>query len=241
MQSAEGRRERKNTQHSPLAQDPSVTPHVIKTWFKSLSVFPGQFTLERRKDRNPTMRTQSCLCYLLAWSSPPPPPPPCGRSPLSLCAEWFQSCPTLCNALARSTSGSSVHGFLQERILKWVVMASSRGSSRCRDWTHVSYVSCIDRWVLYHSCHLGNSEVFQKPSITTAFLTSSSVFPRLLQRLTWRGYTPTPPKQRFQGQWGPGANRQDRKRSFSWWGQPLEQSGSSLPVSSRICRVLVPP
>ena len=34
-------------------------------------------------------------------------------------------------------------GILQARILEWVATPSSRGSSRCRDQTHVSYVSCI--------------------------------------------------------------------------------------------------
>ena len=47
-------------------------------------------------------------------------------------------------------SGSSVHGILQARILEWVAMPSSRGSSRPRDQTHISYISCFDRWVLYH-------------------------------------------------------------------------------------------
>ena len=28
--------------------------------------------------------------------------------------------------------------------------SSSRVSSRLRDWTHISYVSCIGRWILYH-------------------------------------------------------------------------------------------
>ena len=41
-------------------------------------------------------------------------------------------------------------GILQARILEWVAMPSSRGSFRPRDWTHISYVSCIGRWVLYH-------------------------------------------------------------------------------------------
>ena len=40
------------------------------------------------------------------------------------------------------------------RILQWIAMPSSRGSFRPRDSTNVSYVSCIDRWVLYHYCHL---------------------------------------------------------------------------------------
>ena len=34
-------------------------------------------------------------------------------------------------------------GILQARILEWVPMPSSRSSSQPRDWTHVSYVSCI--------------------------------------------------------------------------------------------------
>ena len=50
----------------------------------------------------------------------------------------------------KQPSGSSVHGILQARILEWVAMHSSRGSSWPRDWTHVSYVSCIGRGVLYH-------------------------------------------------------------------------------------------
>ena len=36
-------------------------------------------------------------------------------------------------------------GFLQTIILEWVAVPSSRGSSQPRDWTQVSYVSCIDR------------------------------------------------------------------------------------------------
>ena len=61
-----------------------------------------------------------------------------------------QSCPTLCNPMDCSPSGFSVHGILQARILKWVAMPSFRGSSRPRDRTCISYVSCIGRQVLYH-------------------------------------------------------------------------------------------
>ena len=49
-----------------------------------------------------------------------------------------------------SPPGSSVHAILQARILEWVAMPSSTESSWPRDWTHVSYISCIGRWVLYH-------------------------------------------------------------------------------------------
>ena len=44
-----------------------------------------------------------------------------------------QSCPTLCNPTDYSLPGSSVHGILQARILEWVVISFSRGSSRPRD------------------------------------------------------------------------------------------------------------
>ena len=40
-----------------------------------------------------------------------------------------QSCLTLCNPMDYSLSGSSVHEILQARILEWVAMPSSRGSS----------------------------------------------------------------------------------------------------------------
>ena len=46
----------------------------------------------------------------------------------------LQSCPTLCDPMDRSPTGSSVHGILQARILEWVAMPSSRGSSQSRDW-----------------------------------------------------------------------------------------------------------
>ena len=57
---------------------------------------------------------------------------------------------TLCNPMDCRPSGSSVHGIPQARILEWVPMIFSRGSSQPRDQTSVSYVSCIGRQVLYH-------------------------------------------------------------------------------------------
>ena len=41
-------------------------------------------------------------------------------------------------------------GILQARFLDWVAMASSRGSSLPKDWTRISYVSCIGRRVLHN-------------------------------------------------------------------------------------------
>ena len=56
------------------------------------------------------------------------------------CALCFvtQSCLTLCDPMDCSPAGSSVHGILQARILEWVAMPSTRGSSQPRDRTLVS-------------------------------------------------------------------------------------------------------
>ena len=64
-----------------------------------------------------------------------------------------QSCLTLCNSMDCTTPphprlpGSSVHGILQARILEWVAIPFSRGSSWPRDQTHISWVSYIVRQV----------------------------------------------------------------------------------------------
>ena len=60
------------------------------------------------------------------------------------------SCLTLFITMDCSPPGSSVHGILQARILEWVAISSSRGSSRPRDQTCVSCTCCIDRWILHH-------------------------------------------------------------------------------------------
>ena len=57
-----------------------------------------------------------------------------------------QSCPTLCDPMDCSLPGSSVHGFLQARILEWVAIPFSRGSSQPRDETWVLHC----RHILYH-------------------------------------------------------------------------------------------
>ena len=50
----------------------------------------------------------------------------------------IQSCPTLCDPMDCSLPGSSVHGFLQARILEWVAIPFSRESSQSRNQTQVS-------------------------------------------------------------------------------------------------------
>ena len=51
-------------------------------------------------------------------------------------------------------------GILQARILQWVAMPSSRGSSQPRDRSRICSVSCIRKWVLYHSRPLGSPSIW---------------------------------------------------------------------------------
>ena len=44
-------------------------------------------------------------------------------------AKLLQSCPTLCNPMDCSLPASPVHGISQARILEWVAIFASRGSS----------------------------------------------------------------------------------------------------------------
>ena len=60
-----------------------------------------------------------------------------------------QLCPTLCDPIDHSQPGSSVHGIFQTRILEWVAIPFSRGSSQPRDQI-LHY-----RWILYYLSHQG--------------------------------------------------------------------------------------
>ena len=83
-------------------------------------------------------------------------------SAISHCCCWClvtESCLTLLRPLEL---GSSVHGISQARILEWVSISFSRGSSRPRDRTSMS---CVDRQILYHWATreaLGNEHVHSK-------------------------------------------------------------------------------
>ena len=58
-------------------------------------------------------------------------------------SEVAQSCPTLCNPMDCSLPGSSVHGIFQARVLEWIAISFSKGSSQPRDQTRVSHI--VDR------------------------------------------------------------------------------------------------
>ena len=71
-----------------------------------------------------------CVSWLWSWS--------CVTHAKSL-----HACLTLCDPMDWSPPGSSVHGILQPKILEWITMPSSRGSSQPRDQTHVSCGSSV--------------------------------------------------------------------------------------------------
>ena len=62
--------------------------------------------------------------------------------------EVAQSCPTLCDPMDCSLPGSSVHRLFQARVLEWVAISFSRGSSQPRDWTWVCHIvgKCLTIW-----------------------------------------------------------------------------------------------
>ena len=81
----------------------------------------------------------------------------------SHCCVVAKSSLTLCNPMDCSLPGSSVQEILQARILEWVAVSFSRGSSQPRDWTRVS---SIGRWLLYHW------------ATRESLFTATSLFPR---------------------------------------------------------------
>ena len=81
-----------------------------------------------------------------------------------------QSCLTLCNLMDCSLPGSSVHRIFQARVLEWVVISFSRGSSRPRDQTQVFHVAGRYFTIGVGHGHEGpvfNKELHPKASTTT--------------------------------------------------------------------------
>ena len=122
------------------------------------------------------------VCTLRPISPFPPPPAPSNHSFSTLCfyqkvsrtnlkklknrKEWrelnarvlslFSLVWLFCDPMDCSPPGSSVHGILEARILKWVAISFSRRSSWPRDQTCISCVSCIGRQILHPLSHLGS-------------------------------------------------------------------------------------
>ena len=103
-----------------------------------------------------------------------------------------QLCLTLCNPMDCSLPGSSVHGNLQVRILEWLAILSSRGSSRPRAQTQVSYAAgrFFTIWAtdkaLWSICTcLGLLTFINKLSSRNVLLYQFSNLSAVLQRVFW--------------------------------------------------------
>ena len=70
-------------------------------------------------------------------------------------SEVAQSCLTLFDPMDCSLPGSSLHGILQARVLEWVAISFSRGSSRPRDRTWVSLIPGrrFNLWATREACY----------------------------------------------------------------------------------------
>ena len=88
----------------------------------------------------PPSSAWSNIIFILPDPSPPEVHPHLFPRFLRVC-EVAQSCPTLCDAMGCSLPGSSIHGIPQSRILEWIAISSSRGSSRPTDRTRVSCIA----------------------------------------------------------------------------------------------------
>ena len=91
-----------------------------------------------------------------------------------------QSWLTLGDPMDCSLPGSSVHGILQARIPEWVAIPFSRGSSRLRDWTQVSWVEGS----LYHLSHQKGC-AFQQISAPNSFCLHGRAFSHCLSKRSW--------------------------------------------------------
>ena len=96
-------------------------------------------------------------------------------------SEVAQSCPTLCDPMGYSLSGSSVHEIFQARVLEWVAISFSRGSSQPRD---LNRVSCIAGRGFYHLDFPGPSGKSKRENYHVKVkVTSGSVTPWTVQSM----------------------------------------------------------
>jgi len=104
-----------------------------------------------------------------------------------VCAKLLQPCPTLCDPMDCSSTGSSVHGLFQARILEWFAMPSSRGSSWPRDRTHIS---CLLHW---QAGFFTTSATWEKWKVKVAQLCPTLCYPvdyavhGIHQTMVWSG------------------------------------------------------
>ena len=97
-------------------------------------------------------------------------------------------CPTLCDPIDYSPPDFSVHGISQARILEWVAILFSRGSSQPRDRTEVSCIAgrFFIAWTTREAYALGISSektIIEKDSCTSVFIAALFTIARTWKQL----------------------------------------------------------
>ena len=100
---------------------------------------------------------------------------------------------TLYNSMDHSPIGSSLYGILQARMLEWVVISSSRGSSQARNQTPVSWVSWITggfftHWATWEAPIISYASLFSFDLLLISKIATSDVFLQISldkQRCLW--------------------------------------------------------
>ena len=89
-----------------------------------------------------------------------------------------QSCPTLCDPMDCSPPRFSIHWIFQAKVLEWVAISFSRGSSRPRDRTQVSHIAgrrfnlCTTREVLKYENTVSQKTSYRDTELQIQVLTS---------------------------------------------------------------------
>ena len=112
----------------PISSEPTFLFNLFKIWSKDFWLQKGRQAIRYGLDQG---------CYICLIFS------------MCICGQWWficshscclvaKSCLTLCKPMDCSLPGSSVYGIFQARMLEWVAISFSTGSSWPRDQTHVS-------------------------------------------------------------------------------------------------------
>ena len=105
----------------PNLPDPGIKPTVLMSPALAGGFFTPSTTWEV-----PLRSVCTCVCVCVC---------------ACVCVIVTQSCLTLCDPMDYNSSGSPVHGILQERIWEWVAVPFSRGSSQLKDQNRVSHIA----------------------------------------------------------------------------------------------------
>ena len=153
---------------------------------------------------------------------------------LKVCVLVIQSCLTLCDPMGCHLPGSSeVHGILQARILKWVVIPFSRASSWPRDQTQVFctadgfFTICVTREAWDHSVQFSHSVVsdsLRPHGLQHARPPVHHQLPELTQTHVYRVGDAIQPSHPLSSLSSPAFNLSQQKGLFKWIGSSHQLS-----------------